>query len=302
MLIAAGSPSFFRFLDAAVAFFGLSSNTNMPVSNLPGPSVRLQDLTGRIARVVVHPAHVEARLEGQGLRGLVVELASSVPGPHEELSGDKEQLVHFDIPDGLPKQSWVVLKSGSTCVDSKFLNWVYSAPSAGVEITPEPATALQVLIAGGEGPATEFKQVVPADNKGRLKVCRTIAAFANGRGGHVLFGVADDGQVVALDDDQVTRDAQDAVTNWIRTLVVPLVEFQVRVLVNEGGKQVLDVEVQKGRLPPYGVEPGNPQYYVRRGATSFPASADEVRRLAQSTVAAGWGTGGIPLRPLITLT
>jgi ATP-dependent DNA helicase RecG len=172
-------------------------------------------------------------------------------------------------------------------VDLKFVNWIYSTPSAGVEITPEPATTLQVLIAAGEGPIIEFKQIVPTEKDGRRKVCRTIAAFASGSGGHVLFGVDDDGQVLGLAAEQVTRKEQDTVAHWIRAIVVPPVEFQMQVLLSEDDKQVLDVEVQKGPLPPYGVEPGNPQYYVRRGATTFPASTDEVRTLARAHPATG---------------
>ena len=45
---------------------------------------------------------------------------------------------------------------------------------------------------------------------------------------------------------------------------------------------VLHVEVQEGASPPYGVDPANPSYYIRRGATTFPASADDVRTIARA--------------------
>jgi predicted HTH transcriptional regulator len=50
----------------------------------------------------------------------------------------------------------------------------------------------------------------------------------------------------------------------------------------EEGRAVLYVEVKEGKLPPYGVDPANPSYYIRRGATTFPASADDVRSLARA--------------------
>ena len=293
MLVGLASPSFMGFREAAVAFFGLSSN--MPMSGLPGPSVRLQDLTGRIARVPVHPTHVEVHLEGLRLLGLIVELTGSVPRlQQEQLSvGNETQEVRFDIPDGLPEQSWVVLKSGSNCVDRKFINWPFSLThDAGVEIVQEPVVTLQVLVAGGEGPTTEFKREVPTDREGRRKVCRTLAAFANGIGGHVLFGVEDDhGQIVGVPAEQATADAKDTLTRWITYLVVPHVDFHLQVLQTEDSKQVLDVEIKKGVLPPYGVEPANPQYYIRRGATTFPASAEDVRHMARSTPPVDQGMG-----------
>lgn|GEM_PF-3327078 len=254
MLIAPDSPSFIRFREAAVAFFGLSSN--MPMLGLPNPSIRLQDRTGRIARVAVHLAYIEVHLEGQRLQGLIVELASKAPRlQQQQLTIDHEtQEVRFDTSEGLPEQCWVVLKSGPTCVDRKFINWPYSLTrDAGVEIVQETAVALQVLVAGGEGPTTEFKREVPAEENGRRKVCRTLAAFANGQGGHLLFGVEDDhGEIVGVPAEQATADAKDTLTRWITDLVVPHIDFGIQVVRGEDGKQVIDVEVQKGSRPPYG--------------------------------------------------
>jgi predicted HTH transcriptional regulator len=45
---------------------------------------------------------------------------------------------------------------------------------------------------------------------------------------------------------------------------------------------VLVVAVEAGNQPPYGVNPANPRYYIRRGATTFPASSDQVRSLGRS--------------------
>ena len=78
-------------------------------------------------------------------------------------------------------------------------------------------------------------------------------------------------------------------------LVVPPVEFQMQVLLNEHNKQVFDVEVHKEHFSPSGVDPGNRQYYVRRNATTFPAPTDEVRHLAQSRLQVGQLGTGSPL-------
>jgi hypothetical protein len=281
MLISADSPSFFQFPDAVASFFGLS--WNQPSTVLPIPSVRLQDLSGRISKVTVHPANVDVLLEGRGLHGLTVELAGPVPGPQEQLSSTNETLeVRFPTPDGLPDEAWIVLKEGTTCVDRKFVNWRFmSRPDPDVEIVQQPASSVEALVAAGEGPQIEFKERVPEDKEGRKKVCRTLAAFANDHGGHLLFGVNDDGQIVGISVDGAGQSRKDTVTRWITDLVDPHLGFSLTI-VEVDGRAVLYVEVEEGASPPYGVDPANPSYYIRRGATTFPASADDVRTIARA--------------------
>jgi len=299
MLISACSPSFFQFSDAAVSFFGVSWTQPASVSQLPTPSVRIQDRSGRISKVTVHPTKVDVLLEGRGLRGLIVELAGRVPGPQEQLSGANEtEAVSFATPDGLPDEAWIVLKSAAACVDRKFINWRYSiSRDPDVEIVPEPVSVIEALVAAGEGPQIEFKEQVPTEGDGQRKVCRTLAAFANGRGGHLLFGVNDDGQIVGISVDGTGQSMKDTVTRWITDLVVPHLDFSLDIVEMEYGRAVLYVEVQEGASPPYGVDPANPRYYIRRGATTFPASADDVRRIARArppTPGTSFSFAGLP--------
>jgi len=304
MLISADSPSFLRFLDAAVSFFGVSWNQLAPVPQLPTPSVRIQDLSGRISKVTVHPFNVDVLLEGRGLNGLTVELAGRVPGPQEQLSGTNgAQEVSFPTPDGLPDEAWIVLKRETTCVDCKFVNWRYSkSRDPDVEIVQERVSLIEALVAAGEGPQIEFKEQVPEDKEGRKKVCRTLAAFANGHGGHLLFGVEDEGQIVGVSIEgagesiRSMKDMKDTVTRWITDLVVPHLDFSLGIVEMENGRAVLDVEVQEGTSAPYGVDPANPSYYIRRGATTFPASADDVRTIARArppTTGTSFGFAGL---------
>lgn len=282
ILISADSPSFLGFLGAAVTLFGVS--WDQPGTQLPIPSVRLQDLSGRVSQVTVHPAKVDVLVEGRALRGLSVELAGRVPGPCVQLSGtDEAYEVNFDTPDGLPDEAWIVLKAGTTCVDRKFVNWRYSwRRDPDVKIVQEPVSAVEALVAAGEGPEIEFKEQVPTNRDGRKKVCRTLAAFANGHGGHLLFGVDDDGPIVGVSADGAIQSHKDTVTHWIKDLVDPHVDFVLDIVETGGGRTVLCVEVKEGASPPYGVEPAKPSYYIRRGATTFPASAADVRTIARA--------------------
>lgn len=63
------------------------------------------------------------------------------------------------------------------------------------------------LIDEGEGFEIEFKRKVPSPEK----IARTMIAFANTRGGHLLFGVDDDGSIVGVESEKsevnLIRDA-----------------------------------------------------------------------------------------------
>ena len=54
----------------------------------------------------------------------------------------------------------------------------------------EEPSYLEELIRGGESDCVEFKSERPASDKKHLK---TVVAFANGKGGHLLFGIEDGG-------------------------------------------------------------------------------------------------------------
>lgn len=280
MLIAAGSPSFFRFGNAVATFLGLVGSGN---TDPPSPRFRLQDVSGRITKVHIDSPAVTVTVTGQALAGTVVELASGAHSPAETLSGDPEQVVSFPTPDGLSFGSWVVLKSDTACLDRKFISWPYVIdPDPEVEFATEPVSVVEALRAGGEGPAVEFKREVPSTPVARAKVCRTFAAFANAEGGHLIFGIDDGGEIVGVPAHDAGQDGRDTITRFITAIVVPLISFTVETVETDGGPMVVVVAVHQGQEPAYGVTPAKPLYYVRRGATNMPASADQVRALARS--------------------
>lgn len=285
-LIGAG-PSFVRFAEGVASFFGVSLGPGGSVDNM-SPMFQRQDLSGRIVRVRLEPSEIEVTVEGAALAGATVELASASPGPTHTLAGnDAEQTVCFALPGGLPPGAWIVLKRGTAWLDRKFINYPNTInPDPGVEVAVEPMTEVMAIISSGEGAAVEFKSVVPAARTAlREKVCRTIAAFANGDGGRVLFGVEDDGSITGLGPEDIRAEC-DTVTRFIADTVTPRVHFTVTAVSMElgGGRTipVIVVAVDQGTDPPYGVNPADPRYYIRRGATTFPASADQVRWLARS--------------------
>lgn len=285
-------PSFVRFAQAAASFFGFALGPGGGVDHMP-PTFRQQDLSARIAKVLLGAASLSVEIEGIALDGAILELAADTPGPTQVLSGEPAQTVEFPLSGELASGAWVVLKRGSSWLDRKFINYPHTlSPDPGVEMVVEPLTELQALVSGGEGEAVEFKSIIPEQGTAlREKVCNTVASFANGDGGQILFGVENDGAVIGLPSSTDVRKALDMVAQFVKSKVVPLPNYSVKMI--EFGDEpvgvVLVLTVDSGNEPPYGVNPANPQYYVRRGATTFPASADQVRALARSRPPADQG-------------
>jgi predicted HTH transcriptional regulator len=154
---------------------------------------------------------------------------------------------------------------------------------------PDLSTQIEQLRFRGEGDTLEFKEQTPTD-KDKSQMLKTIAAFANGDGGVILFGIEDGtGTMRGLSVDAAKES--DRLTQMIRTNVVPQPEFRIR-HAQVKGKLVLALFVDPGEKPPYGIHPEKPEFYVRRAATTFRARQDEVRSLAQTESQSGSVYGG----------
>lgn len=142
-----------------------------------------------------------------------------------------------------------------------------------------------MLISGGERAGVEFKRQLPgSDPHGVMK---TVAAFANGVGGALLFGVEDHGRVVGL-GDEYTRKNVDRLTNLISDWVRPLPDFELE-MIEVAGAGVIAVNVASGGEAPYGIGANERDihYYVRRAGTTFPATPADVRAFVQARLPAG---------------
>jgi predicted HTH transcriptional regulator len=120
---------------------------------------------------------------------------------------------------------------------------------SGVQVEVDLPTQLQILISRGEGVGVEFKRQLPGSEP--QNVIKTVAAFANGEGGAIIFGVDNDGQIIGLDDENLGR-ASDRVAALISDWVRPSVNCSVE-LVRLGARALLLVSVPRGGEPPYGV-------------------------------------------------
>lgn len=126
-----------------------------------------------------------------------------------------------------------------------------------------------------ENEHTEFKSKVSED------LYKEVIAFANTDGGIVFVGVNDNGDVVGIDniDDTYTR-----ITNGIRDSIQPDVTMFIRYILQDN--KVIRIEVSEGSYKPYylkskGLKPSG--VYVRQGASSVPASPDQIRQMIKDS-------------------
>ena len=121
----------------------------------------------------------------------------------------------------------------------------------------------------------EFKSQFTED------IYKEVIAFANTDGGIVYVGIDNNGNAVGLRDvdQEYTR-----ITNGIRDAIMPDVTMFVRFTIQEN--KVVRIAVSEGSNKPYylrgkGLKPSG--VYVRQGASSVPASPEQIRRMIKES-------------------
>ncbi|MDO4920599.1 MAG: ATP-binding protein [Phascolarctobacterium sp.] len=110
--------------------------------------------------------------------------------------------------------------------------------------------------------ATEYDFKIALEKKKPKSWLKSVSAYANGIGGVLLFGVANDGTVTGLNNAQ--SDAE-IISRLIKERITPLPQF-VLSAINENGKFLLVLTVTSGRSTPYYYKAdGVMEAYVRVG-------------------------------------
>ena len=132
----------------------------------------------------------------------------------------------------------------------------------------------------------EFKRELPADAEQKRKHFKTVAAFATFDGGTMVFGIDPDEATVTGLGDEDPRKLRDHLYALVHRAVVPSPEVRVEHY-QVDGKTILVLHVSPGTVPPYGiaVDKGSrdkPEFYIRRGSSTYPAQPGELREAARS--------------------
>ncbi len=126
------------------------------------------------------------------------------------------------------------------------------------------------------GEATEYDKKVMLEVKKTKSWLKSVSAFANGVGGVLIFGIADDDSVVGIDD---VKKAMEVISEQIKVKMDPTPEVLLKAHLVDG-KEIVTLEVYRGEETPYYyVGEGNYTAYVRIGNESVMATATDLKRL-----------------------
>ena len=128
----------------------------------------------------------------------------------------------------------------------------------------------------GESETLEFKEFVPKNSKNYM---RTVIAFANCRGGRIIFGVNDRREIVGIAEDDVFGQ-MDAIANAISDSCEPGIVPHIYLETIEQ-KTVIVVDVSMSRQCPYYLKADGMLngVYIRVGATTRVAALETVQEL-----------------------
>ena len=142
------------------------------------------------------------------------------------------------------------------------------------------ATDLQARIRLGEDARWEFKEVAFRGNRlagpSPNALADELAAFANGRGGVLLLGVTDSGDVQGMMQPQLD-ELERIVVDVCRNKIKPSIEADIRRHLIEPDRPVLTVDVEAG----YAQHESPGGAYRRIGSSKERMSPDDRLRLAQ---------------------
>ncbi|SMO69624.1 AlbA family DNA-binding domain-containing protein [Gracilimonas mengyeensis] len=151
----------------------------------------------------------------------------------------------------------------------------YMQYSDTVEVSSMTKTDLKNLIQTGESSFLEFKHSVASPEK----IAREMAAFANTKGGTLLIGVEDNGEMLGL---EAYHEEEFWINQAARDECIPAIEPEIELL-NVGERDILIVKIHEAETKPIYVKGKNHrQVFVRLKDESVVASDELVEVLKQN--------------------
>ena len=126
------------------------------------------------------------------------------------------------------------------------------------------------------GETTECDKKAKLEERKPKSWLKSVSAFANGIGGTLLFGVADDDTLIGLADAKLDSEK---ISEAIKAKIDPVPEVILSIH-TENGKSFIVLQIMPGsETPYYYVGDGNMTAYIRIGNESIPANAMALRKL-----------------------
>lgn len=274
-----------------------------------GPSAGITIVTGIVSALTGKAVRNEIAMTGEitimgkvlGVGGILPKLQAAVDAGCQEVIVPTENKRDVDLlPDYIRDK--VKVNFASTIEDVlniALLDVKFSIPEPTYEpsngggsggsdsaVTVADKTA-EELIAQGESTRCEFKSTLRVnlhtnekDKKIELMVLKTIAAFLNTHGGHVVIGVNDKGEALGLENDEFPNEDKMNLhlVNLLRQRLGPehLVHTDFR-FEDVGDKRVLVVKCSPSSLPVYHTDGNTELFFIRTGAATTELKPSEIQ-------------------------
>lgn len=127
------------------------------------------------------------------------------------------------------------------------------------------------------GEATEYDKKQAVEMKKPKSWLKSVSAFANGIGGVLIFGIADNETEIGIEN---IKEASEFVSQKIKERIEPFPEVVMKIQKSDLGKELLLLQVLPGHETPYYYTgDGLMEAYIRVGNESVHANATELKRL-----------------------
>ena len=234
----------------------------------------LPDFRARISKLTVGLGFMKVDMEFSFLNPpecVAKVYAENFSGPlAQETIQVRDQTLQIDLNDKPTFASVVlILKATGEALDEKTFEegarW--QEPEVHVETSEQE---IEQMLLVGEGDTIEFREKLNSEKPVRL--AKTAVAFANTRGGVIVFGIDDDNHVVGCE----IKGLADAVTNILRAHCDPSPMLTPEVVVYKE-KKLLFIRVSESQGPAYTVKELGP--FIRANATNRAPTSREVEFL-----------------------
>lgn len=126
------------------------------------------------------------------------------------------------------------------------------------------------------GETTEYDKKQSLESRKPKSWLKSVSAFANGEGGFIVFGIADDETLVGIENP---KEASETISEQIKSRMEPVPEFSLEFEVADD-KTLIILRINKGdETPYYYAGDGALETFVRVGNESVKATATEQKRL-----------------------
>ncbi|MFZ0819968.1 MAG: ATP-binding protein [Candidatus Acidiferrales bacterium] len=249
--------------------------------------VVLSDYRARVSRLMIGLSHLSIELDSGTLipPELLVKIYAEKRNTCliQDSICPSSQIVQVDLAD---KPSFVgvavLCKETGEMLHEKTFREGIPFHEPGIELEAVIPDVEQLLLTG-ESETIELKEML--NTKNWEKLAKTAVAFANTKGGTIIFGVNNDHRVVGCE----TKGMADWITDILRGRCDPQPHVAMRIVQYEG-KSLFLVEVEESSSTVHTVKDLGP--YIRANGSNRTPTSHELTQLCQRRLGVGLESAG----------